>query len=47
MQENNTGQDYERFVRQVLQDFDDRVFAVQKRADESVRGKNMVFEAAP
>ena len=36
--QDNAGQDYERFVRQVLQDFDDRVFAVQKRADESIRG---------
>ena len=32
-------QDYECFVRSVLQDFDERVFAVQKRTEENVKGK--------
>ena len=30
------GGDYESFVRNVLQDFDDRVLAVQKKAEESI-----------
>lgn len=39
MDQDSKVQDYECFVRSVLQDFDERVFAVQKRTEENVKGE--------